>query len=256
MIDDVEQQLRAALAARAAQVTADSLRVTEPMSAQHSRTAGVPGITNRRRRLWTLALRLSAPVGSVAAVLTAVLLALWLPAAPDGTPGDASTTAPRASVSALDGVVITPPADWVYLPMVEGIGCVQPAGTGLTGDTCTPTGIEIRVGTFVGWPQNSLDRADGWSLNPEDCTGSGTPDPGARVTANQLTNQQTRTVDGHTASYRTWKVSCGTASTFTVRLWWVPDASLALYTKGMDSRYDAAVDQLVGNLRLPAPGSR
>jgi len=234
MSEDVERRLRAALSARADQVTADSLRVADL----------IPAPVRRRQTIWALLLR-PVPLGALAAVLlVTVLVGLTLrPGPPD----------PPQNVATLDGVSFALPDGWAFRPMVEGIGCLQPVDAEPTGDSCTPNGVEIRVGTFVGWPQNSLDRDDGWSVNPEECSASGAPDPLAQVTANRLTAQQSPTVGGHAAAYRVWSVSCGTWR-FTVRLWWVPDASVTVYTRGLDSRHDGVVEELVNGIRLPGSG--
>ncbi|MEV6964188.1 hypothetical protein AB0M47_03655 [Hamadaea sp. NPDC051192] len=232
MSEDVERRLRAALSARADLVTADSLRAVDPVV----RTA-----PERRRRFWPVFLR-PVPLGAFAAVVVCtVLLGLMLRPVRDGESVDVAT---------LEGISFTVPDGWQFRPLVEGIGCVQPADAAPSGDTCTPTGVEVRVGEFVGWPQNSLDRDDGWGVDAEDCSAAGVPDPLATVTANRLTARQNQTVDGHPAAYRAWAVSCG-SSTVTVRLWWVPDAAVTVYSRGLADRYDATVDQLVGSLRLP-----
>ena len=219
MTDSIEERLIAALAARAELVTADSLRPEHPRP-------------RRARPFEGFAQRL-APLGVAAGVIVAALLAAvgfkaW-PGSHTET-GDAPGT-----VATLEGVTLTVPAGWAYRLVAEGVGCVQPEETAPAGGECTPQGVEVRVGAFVGWPANGLDRDDGWSLTADACDGAG----------GRLTGRQTTGVGGQDADYRVWQVRCGTDPEFTVRLWWVPDAELTLYTRGLDESYDSTVDRVV-----------
>ncbi|MEJ3743247.1 hypothetical protein WEI85_08170 [Actinomycetes bacterium KLBMP 9797] len=229
MSQDLEARLRAALAARADQVTPDSLRPAEP-----------PRRQVRRARRW------AAPLAVAAAALLVVMLA-GLPRLLPDRDTDPNPGAGQDRTAVLDGAVLRIPAGWIYRPVAEGIGCVQPAGTPQPGGDCTPGGVEIRVGTFVGWPGNSIDSDDGWSLS-HTCATATALAPRLAVTSNRLVERASPPVGGREAAYREWRVTCESGTSFSVRLWWLPDVAVTIYTMALDSRHGSTVDQLVASL--------
>jgi hypothetical protein len=244
--DKLEARLRAALSARAGQITPESLRPDQP-PAEPSRPSRPVRSTSAAAR------RRFAPLAVAAAALVAVVLGSVIRGLPGwlGEPDSGGQRSPSpGTVAQLDGVAFTPPAGWIYREIVEGIGCVQPAGSPQPAGECTPFGVELRVGAFVGWPQNSLDRDDGWSLTPRQCSGAGYADPQGNVTDNRLTDRQSRRVALHAAVYRVWLVRCDGNYSFAVRVWWVADVALTVHTRALDPRYDAAVDELVASIHV------
>jgi hypothetical protein len=246
--EELENRVRAALTARAEQVSPDSLRAGHPL--------GNPPTGYVRSR--PPVIRRLAPLAVAVAVLVPIMVIGLLRLVPgwQSVPGGANTgaTSGRSASVTLDGVTITVPFGWTYRLLAEGTGCVQPAGTSQVDNACPPWGVEIRVGTFVGWPGNSLDRDDGWALS-QDCTQSGYADRRGMVTANRLIDRQSRRVAGRTAAYRVWQVRCDIDWNFTVRLWWLPDGAVTVYTMGLDRSYDATVDQLVTSMTVSRPAS-
>src|SRR5204863_8426885 len=135
-----------------------------------------------------------------------------------------------APTASLDGVAFTVPDGGVYRPVVEGIGCVAPAapppGEGV------PHGVELRVGVRAAWPADGLDRADGWSATPGDCAGP---------SAARIVERGTRDIGGHIAVYRVWDVRCPGEPARRVRVWWVAEAALTVYSAGLDAGHNPVV---------------
>jgi hypothetical protein len=226
MNDDIETRLQAALSARAEQVTADSLRPGEPP---------VERVRARGRLV-----RWGAPLAAAVAALVIIMLVGFPRTGADVAP-------PEPAARTLDGVVFRVPAGWVYRPVVEGVGCVQPAGTPQRAGECVPVGIEIRVGDFVGWPRTTLNDDDGWSVG-QTCATTEALAPQLAVVSNRLVERDARSVGGRTADYRVWRVRCDADVSFTVRLWWLPELAVAVYTLALESHQDSTVDQFVAGL--------
>jgi hypothetical protein len=230
-MNDIEARLQAALSARAEQVTADSLRPGEPPAPR----AGAAVRARVRGRLP----RWGTPLAAAAAALLVIAVGGFL--------STRTGPAPQAAAITVDGVAFRPPAGWVYRSVSEGVGCVQPDGTPQRDGECVPVGVEIRVGEFVGWPRNALDSDDGWSFSRA-CSTSTSPAPRLLVVSNKLVESDTRPVGGRTGDYRVWRVRCEAGVNFTVRLWWLPDLSVAVYSVALDSSHDSTVDRFVSAL--------
>ena len=187
---EVERRLQAAFTARAEAVREESLGLT-----------GAARAERRRTTVW----RTAAPI--VAALLLVVVLSgvfLRISPAPEPPPQQAS----------LDGVAFQVPVHWTYRPLAEGIGCLSPPGASVVDGQCGSDGVQIKVGTFVGWPANSLDLDYGWSGAVRDCGAAGLPETGSGPAAERLVTSERRLVGDRAGDYRVWQVRCEGAPEF------------------------------------------
>lgn len=246
MSHDVEQRLRAALAARADQVTAESVGPQRPVEAR---------VTALPRRRFGRAAALLAAAASVAVVIGAgaVVRNVAERPVPDHS-GSAASSAVSPSGSppvSFEGTSFTVPDGWVYRVVAEGTACVQPAGSPRPDGECTPHGVEVRVGGGNQWPKDAIDRDSGWHNGSAECKGVAHPDERfSEVTSNRLTVREDRPVGERVAAYREWKVRCDSDIAFVVRLWWQPDIPLVVVTRALAPKYDVTVDRFVATIRV------
>lgn len=183
---------------------------------------------------------------------------------PERTDGGEQTETPEVpdgTVSIGEGVGVTPPEDWTYLPLFRGredaepsvdTTCLLPPGETRVFDGQCPTGIEIRVGVEhlaaeenpnVWWDPGDPDQWDA----PESCyaapVGYGLPEN--PVTFDPDPETGTTTVDGHRAEWFRWSATCEEGQEFTAESWRFPDLGIELRSPDGSQDLEPLVETLV-----------
>ncbi|MEU6084652.1 hypothetical protein [Streptomyces sp. NPDC047108] len=224
---ELEERLRAALAARSALVTAQSLR---PLEAGQARRWPRP---------------LPALGAAVAAALLAIVAVVTFPHPLAEQERPASVT-PSQQVD-LRGVSFRVPRGWkAWQPERGGQACVQPPGVRHDMDPCWATGIQ--VATRTGDQSGAMDE-DNWPMALLNCwTEKGEPDSNSPMTDSRLVERDTLQVSGQRVAYRAWRVTCRSGQEFTARLWWIPRHEISIRAMRLDSRDVPLAEELVSSL--------
>ncbi|MGW1617199.1 hypothetical protein ACWCQZ_49335 [Streptomyces sp. NPDC002285] len=231
-IAELEDQLRAAFAARSALVTARSLRPEAPLRST--------------RAAWRWPRPLLA-VGAVAAAFVAVITAVTFPHHPVEQERHRWAAASRRVDR--QGLSFQVPSGWtVWQPEPSIQACVQPPGVPHDMDHCWATGIQ--VATQTGDHSVDLDRDDGWQFQPFCWTADGRANFADPITGSRLTVRASVPASGQQAAYRAWQVSCRSGQKFTARLWWISRHQLSIRALRLDPRDAALADQFVSSITL------
>lgn len=188
---------------------------------------------------------------------------------PDPTDGGGSTespdrteaqTVPEGTVSIGEGVGLTPPEGWTYLPLVRSreesepsvdMTCLLPPGETRVFDGECPTGIEIRVGVEhraeeanpnVWWDPGNPDDLD----SPVSCyaapVGYGLPENAVTFDSDPETG--TATVNGHAAEWFRWSATCAEGQEFTAEAWRFTDLGIELRSRDGSQDLEAVAQTL------------
>ncbi|MEV4615099.1 hypothetical protein AB0K43_21250 [Kitasatospora sp. NPDC049258] len=243
-----ERLLRGALSARAAQVTAQSLR---PLAPPNTRI-------RRLRPVLTVAVPLFGLAAGVLGYFTidthptamrqdpAPAASITASPAPSGSPSPSASSSATASESAGAGeqaqgpipqtfrkVNFELPAGWVADPPVGPDQCLRPADTHPRSPfTCEPYGIKLTVyaaaDELIGaaFPAAAdVQSSDGWQRQPGACYAPDAPkiengaDGAPKQQALQSYSLKVAKLAGHQSRQATWKLTCASGEPFTVRRW-------------------------------------
>ncbi|MGW1616669.1 hypothetical protein ACWCQZ_46130 [Streptomyces sp. NPDC002285] len=230
---ELEDQLRAALAARAALVTARSLQPEAPPRATR------------------LAWRRLLPLLAVGVAAAAVVTAVTFPHHPSEQARPTETTTPRRVN--LHGLSFEAPHGWsVWQPEQGTHACVQPPGVPHDMDHCWSTGIQVATQTGDHSGDSALD--NGWQTQPFCWTPDGRANFSDPITSSHLVAQATRLISGQRASYGAWRVTCRSGQKFTARQWWIPRHQLSVRAYRLDPRQAPLADRLVSSITLGKKG--
>jgi hypothetical protein len=261
---DVEARLRAALRARADQVTYASLRpmpvpgsasaaartpaapVVDPVRpAAQTRLApptGSPPHTERppraprRRRRWVWAV----PVAAMAMFAVGLFAGrvLWPSSDHDSTlrPGSSAGgggSAGSGSTSSFAGIRFTLPTGWQAVPSVKAptvLLCVAPASVAAPAACGSPRALLLYVLGPGGYPLPKLVNGDfmlndyGWM----DQSGATCPD-GSKVTSSKAApSTYPHLADGRKAQFTQWTVTCASGAVYTPTAWLLPKSRVYL----------------------------
>ncbi|MEV4559986.1 hypothetical protein AB0K51_23755 [Kitasatospora sp. NPDC049285] len=284
----VEQLLRAALAARAEQVTPQHLR---PM----------PPLRRRPRHLRPVVL-VVAPLLALAASLTAYLSAdsarpaaehdtgpvagvtaspspsaseaAPTPAPDVGAAADASTedsadavepgsgAPPLGSHRVFKDVGFTLPTGWSVPDQspVNSLCVLSPGGSGKPVGDCLPYGVRLVVlgaggQGAVDWPnEQALESAAGWQQLPA-CPVWGNPHPmpaAARAKQQQAPQRSVVKLGSRYAEQVGWHVDCGDGSAVDLKVWGFPGEMVYLVAAGMKADYQDDLAALAQSLDVSA----
>ncbi|WP_282206284.1 hypothetical protein [Kitasatospora fiedleri] len=271
----VEQLLRAALAARAAQVTPRGLRPAEPprRRPRHLRpvlTVALPLALAAALTGW-LSLRTDRPVDRPAPAPAAGVSASpepspapSAPAEPSAGTVDQGAAPPTGRHRVFHGVGFTLPAGWTVPDQdpADGLCLLSPGSPTQQPGDCLPYGVRLvsagggRDGTA--WPtEYGLDAEDGWKGlgrcpvwgHPGELTGAAGPQRAA--------DRKVVTLGGRVARQVTWHVDCGNGSAFDATVWGFHAEQVYLVAAGLADDYRDALTELAQSLDIGAltPGA-
>ncbi|MEV6317095.1 hypothetical protein [Streptomyces sp. NPDC051776] len=225
----LEERLRAALAARSALVTTQSLR---------------PVKTSPARRWPRTALGLGAAVG---AALLVVVTVVTLPNPPAEQERDGSVAASRRVD--LHDLSFQVPRGWTaWQPETGDQACVQPRGVPHEMDPCWAMGVQVVTG--AGEQNGSLDDED-WPRTWLNCwTADGRTNASDPMTGSRLIARDSVRISGQRVAYRAWRVTCRSGEEFTSRLWWIPRHDISIRALHLDSRGATLAEELVSSIAL------